>query len=198
MRPSPLLFLRFFYYQATPCAIFYSVIIPPPLPPHSHGCLLALPLSLSSIIPGGALGPISPQAMPTDCITTCRSFITYISAFPPFTDRIWLMFFFVVPFSNRSFLSLSVHQLCRLLSLDMCIHYRGLGLDWTGHSPTVFVMVLLVVIKLAPAEVIAYFALPPFFSCMVYILSIHMYVAPSRLLSFVRFSCASSTSGMIV
>ena len=183
MRPSPLLFLLFFSPSHT-CFILFGNYSPSP---HSHGCLLALPLSLSSIIPGGTLGPISPQALPMDCITTCRSFITYISAFPPL-PIVWLMFFFCGSFS-QSLVSLSL-SLCTscvgLLSLDMCIHYRGLGLDWTGHSPIVLVMVLLVVScykTLAPAEVIAYFA-PPFFSCMVYILSIHMYVAPSRLLSF--------------
>jgi hypothetical protein len=175
-----------FFSPSHTCFILFGNYSPSP---HSHGCLLALPLSLSSIIPGGTLGPISPQALPTDCITTCRSFITYISAFPPL-PIVWLMFFFVVPFPNRSFLSLSLCTSCvGLLSLDMCIHYRGLGLDWTGHSPIVLVMVLLVVScykTLAPAEVIAYFA-PPLFLHGIYIIYSYVRRAVAPFLFFFRF-----------
>ena len=123
-------------------------------------------------------------AMPTDCITTYRSFIPYISALPPSLSYTFYIpspiVFFLFPFSNRSFLP--VHQLCRLLSLDMCIHFPR-GLDWTGldwtlaliRNVTASCYELSRLLKLLPICSLPLFFV--FFSC-IYILSIHMYVAP--------------------
>ena len=74
-------------------------------------------------------------AMPTDCITTYRSFIPYISALPPSLSYTFYIpspiVFFLFPFSNRSFLP--VHQLCRFVIVRYVHSFPPrTGLDWTG------------------------------------------------------------------
>jgi hypothetical protein len=133
IRSSPCIemhcFSRLFFFFLAPspslCSLFYSIIIILPPPTHALAWLLdCFASSLSSIIPG--------VAVPTDCITTHRSFITYISALPPSLSNILsdrMVYSFVLfPFKSRIFLlPLSLCTSCvGLLSLDMCVHYpRG-------------------------------------------------------------------------
>jgi hypothetical protein len=142
---------------------------------------------LSFIIPGVALGLTSPQAMPTDCLTTYRSIITYISALPPsslshifyiLSSIVWFIVFVCLP-SNRSF-SLSP-SLCASVVLVVIVRYVHplRGLDWTGLS--LYVMLLLVVSCYKPSRLLKLLPIcsfPLLYLLFLHILSIHMYVAP--------------------
>lgn len=129
---------------------------------------------------------VSPHLSDVDGLHNDVSIIYHLYISPPSLFVLYLLHtvsdrFFVSLF--KSLVSLTLCTSCvGLLSLDMCIHFPR-GLDWTGldwtlplvRNVTVSCYKLSRLLKLLPICSLPLFFV--FFSC-IYILSIHMYVAP--------------------
>ena len=77
---SPLLFLRFIWDRSPIFILFHEYPSPPP---PTDTCMFSWLLCLFLIIYNTRCGSWPHLISATDCITTYRSFITYISALPP-------------------------------------------------------------------------------------------------------------------